>query len=123
MNIFWEATDLSYLGLAKKIMVEDLSEEELLKCLDIPNVTVVKQTIFRIIEKNIKNRKIHSKLLEYTEFMNDNFKILGFCKLGHFAIYALKQLGYNDDFQSIFDNLKDDDKEMVTMLEMTLKDH
>ena len=52
MNIFWEATDLSYLGLAKKIMVEDLSEEELLKCLDIPNVTVVKQTIFRIIEKN-----------------------------------------------------------------------
>ncbi len=55
--------------------------------------------------------------------MNDNFKILGFCKLGHFAIYALKQLGYNDDFQSIFDNLKDDDKEMVTMLEMTLKDH
>jgi hypothetical protein len=104
-------------------MVEDLSEEELLKCLDIPNVTVVKQTIFRIIEKNIKNRKIHSKLLEYTGFMNDNFKILGFCKLGHFAIYALKQLGYNDDFQSIFDNLKDDDKEMVTMLEMTLKDH
>lgn len=97
--------------------------KELLKCLDIPNVTVVKQTIFRIIEKNIKNRKIHSKLLEYTGFMNDNFKILGFCKLGHFAIYALKQLGYNDDFQSIFDNLKDDDKEMVTMLEMTLKDH
>ena len=51
MNIFCEATDLSYLGLAKKIMVEDLSEEELLECLDIPNVTVVKQTIFRIIEK------------------------------------------------------------------------
>ena len=43
---------MSYLGLAKKIMVEDLSEEELLECLDIPNVTVVKQTIFSIIEKN-----------------------------------------------------------------------
>ena len=54
--------------------------------------------------------------------MNDNFKILGFCKLGHFAIYALKQLGYNDDFQIIFNNLKDDDKKTVIQLENSLFD-
>ncbi|MEH2959225.1 hypothetical protein [Candidatus Merdisoma sp. JLR.KK006] len=121
-NIFCGGTDLSYLGLAKKIEVEDVSVEELENYLSIPNITVIKQTILKIIEKNIKNSKVYSKLLEYTEFMDDSFKILGPCKLGHFAIYALKQLGYNDDFQIIFNNLKDDDKKTVMLLENSLFD-
>ena len=42
--------------------------EELENYLSIPNITVIKQTILKIIEKNIKNSKVYSKLLEYTEF-------------------------------------------------------
>ena len=89
-----EVINLSYLSLTKRIMQDDLSEDELMKCLDIPNVPVIQQTILKILKKRINNDKIHTKLLEYSRYMEDRFKILGLCKLGHLSIYALKQLGW-----------------------------
>lgn len=49
--------------------------------------------------------------------MYGRFKILGLCKIGHLAIYALKRLEYIEDFQRIYEELSDEDKEQVLILE------
>ena len=49
--------------------------------------------------------------------MDIRFKILGLCTIGHLAIYALKRLEYIEDFQKIYDELPDEDKEQVVILE------
>lgn len=113
---------MSYLGLAKQILQDNLPEDKLIECLEIPNIPVIQQTILKIIKKNINNDKVHIKLLEYSKYMEDRFKILGLCKLGHLSIYALKQLGYYNDFKVRYQSLSKFDKELVDMLEKALKD-
>lgn len=113
---------MSYLGLTKMIMKSDLSDNELIKYLDIPNVPVIQQTILKIVKKHISNDKVHNKLLEYSGYMENKYKILGLYKLGHLSIYALKQLEYYDDFQLQYQKLTEYDKELVDMLEIALKD-
>lgn len=113
---------MSYLGLTKQILQDGLSEDRLIECLDIPNIPVIQQTILKIIKKGINNDKVHIKLLEYSKYMEGRFKILGLCKLGHLSIYALKQLGYYDDFKVQYQSLSKYDKELVDMLETALKD-
>lgn len=120
--IYLEVINLSYLGLTKRIMQDELSDSELMEYLDIPNVPVIQQTILKILKRHIKNDKIHIKLLEYSRFMEDKFKILGLYKLGHLSIYVLKQLGYYDDFQVQYQSLAEYDKELIDMLENALKD-
>lgn len=113
---------MSYLGLTKRIMQDELSDSELMECLDIHNVPVIQQTILKILKRHISNDKIHIKLLEFSGYMEDKFKILGLYKLGHLSIYALKQLGYYDDFQVQYQSLAEYDKELIDMLENALKD-
>lgn len=113
---------MSYLTLTKKIIQEDLSDEDLIKYLDTPNIPVIQQTILKIIKKDIKDEDIRSKLFEYSGYMEDKFKILGACKLGHLAIYALKKLNYLEDFQAQYKKISDYDKELVAMIEEGLKD-
>lgn len=60
---------------------------------------------------------MHIKLLEFSECMDIRFKILGLCRIGHLAIYALKRLEYIEDFQRIYEELSDEDKEQVLILE------
>jgi len=73
-----------------------LTNEELIECLNIPNVPVLQHTILRLIERKVQNPKVCIKLLEYSKCMDVRFKILGLCKIGHLAIYALKRLEYTD---------------------------
>lgn len=108
---------MSYLTLTKRIMQDELTNEELIECLNIPNVPVLQQTILKLIEKRIQNSNVRIKLLEYSKYMDIRFKILGLCKLGHLAIYALKRLDYIEDFQKLYEELPDEDKEQITILE------
>jgi len=98
-------------------MQDELTNEELIECLNIPNVPVLQQTILKLIEKRIQNSNVRIKLLEYSKYMDNRFKILGLCKLGHLAIYALKRLDYIEDFQKLYEELPDEDKEQITILE------
>ena len=61
-------------------------------------------------EKQINDEKVHKKLLEYSECMDAEFKILGLCKIGHLAIYALEKLNFTEDFQTMYDKLSEEDK-------------
>ncbi len=106
----------SYLGLTKKIMRNELTEKELIECLDISNVMVIQQTLLKIVSKNIKSEYIRDKLVYYTSFMDRQFTVLSWCKIGHLAIYALKKLGYADEFQKTYNELSDQDKEYVNIL-------
>lgn len=108
---------MSYLTLTKRIMQDELTNEELIECLNIPNVPVLQQTILKLIEKRIQNLNVRIKLLEYSKYMDSRFKILGLCKLGHLAIYALKRLDYIEDFQKLYEELPDEDKEQIAILE------
>lgn len=108
---------MSYLTLTKRIMQDELTNEELIECLNIPNVPVLQQTILKLIEKRIQNSNVRIKLLEYSKYMDIKFKILGLCNLGHLAIYALKRLDYIEDFQKLYEELPDEDKEQIAILE------
>ena len=119
-NLFREANDVSYLALTKRIMKGDLTDEELIACLSIPNVPVIQQTILKIIEKRVQDPRVHTKLIEYSKCMDIRFKILGFCRIGHLAIYALKRLEYIEEFQVLYEMLSDEDKEQVAILEKAL---
>lgn len=44
---------MSYLALANRILHNELTEEELIDCLNIPNVLVVQYAILKIIEKRL----------------------------------------------------------------------
>lgn len=108
---------MSYLTLTKRIMQDELTNEELIECLNIPNVSVIQQTIFKLIEKNVQNQNVCAKLLEYSNYMDIRFKILGLCKIGHLAVYALKRLEYAEEFQEIYEKLSDEDREQIAILE------
>ncbi|MCM1057130.1 MAG: hypothetical protein NC517_05925 [Firmicutes bacterium] len=108
---------MSYLSLTKRIMQNELTNEELVECLNIPNVPVLQQTMLKLIERNVQNADVHIKLLEYSNYMDNRFKILGLCKIGHLAVYALKRLGYIEDFSKIYEELPDEDKEQIAILE------
>lgn len=98
-------------------MQDELTNEELVECLNIPNVPVLQQTILKLIEKGVKNSNVHIKLLKYSKYMDIRFKMLGLCKIGHLAIYALKRFEYIEDFQKIYEELSNEDKEQVAILE------
>lgn len=98
-------------------MQDELTNEELIECLNIPNVPVIQQTILKLIERKIQNQNVCIKLLEYSNYMDIRFKILGLCRIGHLAVYALKKLEYTEEFQKIYEKLSDEDKEQVAILE------
>lgn len=111
---------MSYLGLTKRIINDELSERELMDCLDIPNAPVIQHTILKVVQHNIRNEKVRQKLIEFSEFMDMRFKILGLCKIGHLAIYALKKLEYFKEYQELYTKLETEDKDLVDMLDQAL---
>lgn len=115
--LFPEVNKLSNLSLIKKIMCDELTDEELIECLNIPNVTAIQQTILKLVERKIHSKYVCDKLLEYSKYMDKRFKILGLCKLGHLAIFALKKLDYTEEFRGLFEKLSEEDKEQVLYLE------
>lgn len=112
----YQEIDVNYLTLTKKIMNDELTKDELVESLNIPNIPVVQQTILKLIQKDINDEKVHKKLLEYSDCMDNKFKILGLCKIGHLAIYALEKLNFTEDFQTIYKKLSEEDKEQVMYL-------
>lgn len=107
---------MNYLSLTKKIMRDELTNEELIESLNSPNTPVIQQTILKLMEKKINGEKVHKKLLEYSVCMNAEFKVLGMCKIGHLAIYVLEKLNFAEDFQTIYEKLSEEDKEQVINL-------
>lgn len=101
-------------------MQNELTKEELIECLSIPNVPVIQQTILKIIEKEIYDSKVYDKLIEYSKCMDIRFKMIGLCRIGHLAIYALKTLNYQEDYLKIYEKLSEEDKEQVLFLEKAL---
>lgn len=111
---------MSYLGLTKKIMQDELTEEELMDCLDILNIPVLQHTILKIAKNNYKNEYIKKKLIKYTGLLDVKYKIIGLYTLGHLSIYALNALGYSETYHEIYDDLSDFDKELVITIEKAL---
>ena len=107
---------MSYLTLTKRIMHNELSNAELIECLEISNVPVIQHTILKLIEKEISSEYVLKKLLEYSEYMDAEFKVLGLCKIGHLAIYALQKLNFIEDYQILFEKLSEEDREQVVNL-------
>ena len=111
---------MSYLSLANKIRHDELTDTELIKCLSIPNVTVIQHAILKIMERKMQDPYICTKLIEYSGAMDPKFKILGLCRLGHLAIYALNTLGYTNEYRAMYVKMADEDKEQVDLLEKAL---
>ncbi|NFS28753.1 hypothetical protein FDF12_09855 [Clostridium botulinum] len=111
---------MSYLSLAKRIINDELSDEELIKNLETPNVLVLQHVMLKLIKHNITSDFVCQKLIQYSDFMDIRFKILGLCKIGHLAIYSLKKLGYKKEYQDIYSRLEKQDQELVDMLEKAL---
>ena len=107
----------AYLTLAKRIMQDELTDDELLECLEVPNVLVLQDTILKLIERRICNPKVQEKLQEYSEYMDSRFKLIALCRLGHWAIYALEQLGYEKEFLEAYRKLSEEDKKQIVALE------
>ncbi|WP_432665078.1 hypothetical protein R9X47_02290 [Wukongibacter baidiensis] len=93
---------MSYLSLSKRIMNDELSNEELIENLETPNVIVLQQVMLKLIQYDIKSEFVCQKLIQFSNFMDTRFKILGLCKIGHLAIYSLKKLGYIKEYQDIY---------------------
>lgn len=110
---------MSYLSLTKKIMQNELSNEELIACLNVPNIPAIQQTILKLIERNIRNENVRSKLLEYSKCMDYKFKIAGLYRTGHLAILALKKLKYIEEYRRLYKMLSDEDKKLMVDLERT----
>lgn len=98
-------------------MQNELTNEELVNCLNIPNVPVIQQSILKLVERKVQDENVRIKLLEYSKCMDIRFKVLGLCKIGHLAIFALKKLGYMEEYQELYEKLLDEDKEQVMLLE------
>ena len=111
---------VSYLSLAKRIMNDELSNEELIENLETPNIVVLQHVMLKLVKHNIKSEFVCQKLIKYSDFMDIKYKILGPCKIGHLAIYSLKKLGYMKEYQDIYSRLKEQDQELVEMLEKAL---
>ncbi len=56
-------------------MQDELTNGELIECLNIPNVPVLQQTILKLIEKRVQSINVRNKLLEYSKYMDIRFKI------------------------------------------------
>lgn len=111
---------MSYLSLAKRIMNDELSHEELIENLDTPNVVVLQQVMLKLVRHDIKSEFVCEKLVQYTTFMDRRFKILGFYKIGHLAIHSLKKLGYMKEYEDIYNGLEEQNQELVDMIEKGL---
>ena len=111
---------MSNLLLVKQILSNKLSDEELIQCLDIRNVSVIQHSILQIVDREIKQESVKERLLEYCDYLDPQFKILGLCRIGHLAVYALKKLEYFDEYVVKYSSLSNDDKEQVDMLEKAL---
>lgn len=108
------------LNLANRIRNDELTDQEIVQCLEVNNVVVQQHTILKLISRQIKSEYICNKLLDLSDMLAKEFKILGPCKLGHLAIYALKELGYNKEFQEKYDELTEIEREPIIMLENSL---
>lgn len=76
-----------------------------------------RHTILNLIEKGVQYSNVSTKFLEYSKYMDFRFKMTGLSKIGHLAIYALKRFEYIEDFQKIYEELSNEDKEQVAILE------
>jgi len=98
-------------------MNDELSNEELIENLETPNVIVLQQVLLKLVQHDIKSEFVRQKLVQYSNFMDTRFKILGLCKIGHLAIYSLKKLGYMSEYRDIYEGLEEQDKKLVDMIE------
>lgn len=108
------------LSLSKRITNYELSNEELIENLETPNVIVLQQVMLKLIQQDVKSQFVCNKLVQYSDFRDKRFKILGLCKIGHLAIYSLKKLGYINEYQDIYKGLEEQDKTLVDMIEKAL---
>lgn len=104
------------LNLIKEIQQDKLSEEELIKCLDIPHNYVLSNTILRLVRKKIGSDDVVDKLAELKVFMKTENKLFGIETVGHLAVAALYVLNSKkslEKYTEIMSTLSDWDKECV----------
>lgn len=100
------------MNITNKLKNNEFSKDELLKYLDSSNPIVLYNTINCIVNNHITDKIIIEKLFQLTELLNDQYKMLGYYKLGHVAMGALLKLGFDE--KVVFkDDLDSFEKETV----------
>lgn len=95
-----------------KLKSNEYTEEEMLKYLDSLNPIILYESILCIVRNHIADKIIIDKLIQLSELLGDEYKMLGYYKVGHVAMAALLKLGISHNI--VFDNNLDDfDKETV----------
>lgn len=84
------------MNIVDKLKNKECSEEELLECLESFNPIILYETMSYIVRNHIMEKKIVNKLIYLSKFMSDEYKMLGYYKIGHVAMGTLLKLGVDE---------------------------
>lgn len=84
------------MNVVNKLQTNKVTIEEVMESLDKFNPIVLYETISYIVRNNICDEMIIDKLIQLSEKLDDEYKMLGYYKLGHVAMAALWKLGYDE---------------------------
>ena len=107
-------------SLIDKIKSNLLDDDELIQCLNIPNNMIQNYAIQKIVERKITNSDVIETLVKLS-YLKDlqSHRLFSYYSLGHIAIAALHELETKESFseyESLFEQLSDWDKEVVEKL-------
>lgn len=101
--------------LFEKLKKDSIKDEELFDCLVSKNFNVIGQAIYKIIDRKYCNENIVNALVQIASML-DGYKVIGPYQMGHLAIAALYLVDNESaikHFDSIYQNLKDNDKFLI----------
>ena len=100
------------MNIINKLKNNKFTKDEILRCLDSSNPIVLYEVITCIVKNNITDPIIVNKLIQLSELLSDEYKMLGYYKLGHVDMGALLKLGFDEEivFKSDLDHFE---KEMT----------
>ena len=84
------------MNIIERLKGNNFTEDELLECLVSTNPIVLYEAITCIVKNNIVDRIIADKLFQLSELLSDEYKMLGYYKIGHVAMGALLKLGFEE---------------------------
>lgn len=85
------------MNIKKRLENKDYMNNELVEWLENSNPILFYLVITEIVTNHIKDQIIIDKLLELSQKLDNNNKILGYYKKGHLAMSALFKLGLDSD--------------------------
>jgi len=95
-----------------KLTNNEFIAEELVGILGVNNPITFYNAVVCVVRNNMKDDMIIDKLLELRTRLSNEYKLLGYYKIGHLAMATLLKLGIEES-KVLFDELNDFEKEFV----------